>query len=59
MKKKKLIKLVGTLLLYFDVEARGSDNGLDGVDHVEIPSSQSYFFARMSDPLFVTVKERE
>lgn len=59
---KKLVKLVGTLLLYFDVQAQrspGSGKGLEAGEHVEIPTSESYFFARMSDPLFVTVKERE
>jgi hypothetical protein len=47
-----LIKLVGTLLLYFDLEVHTEKP-------LEIPVSKSYFFARMRDPLTVTVRERQ
>lgn len=48
----QLIKLVGTFLLNFDVQIQGEK-------HPEIPSSKSYFFARMRDPIMATVKERQ
>jgi hypothetical protein len=49
-----LVKLVGTLLLYFDLEIQHDEQ-----QPVEIPASTSYFFARMTDPVVVTVKERD
>lgn len=48
----ELIKLVGTLLLFFDVQVHKEKP-------LEIPVSKSYFFARMKEPLMVSVKERE
>ncbi|KAJ9499212.1 hypothetical protein H2202_005369 [Exophiala xenobiotica] len=50
----ELIKLVGTLLLYFDLEL--VDDGDE--KRSEIPRSKSFFFARMETPLLVRVKER-
>ena len=47
-----MVKLIGTLLLYFDVEVQNEKKP------EEIPKSKSYFFARMSDPVMVTVRER-
>ena len=62
----KLVKLVGTLLLYFDVRKEDlaisrweSDKLLEKQPHAEIPISKSYFFARMAEPLVVTVTERK
>jgi len=48
----ELVKLVGTLLLYFHVEKLADGN------ISEIPASKSYFFARMSEPLMVIVQSR-
>lgn len=47
----ELVKLVGTVLLYFDLEVG------DGKPS-EIPASKSFFFARMKEPVVVSVKER-
>jgi hypothetical protein len=54
------VKLVGTLLLYFDVELLASTSGIGGSDKKlpEIPVSRSFFFARMRDPLMVRICER-
>ncbi|OAP56096.1 hypothetical protein AYL99_09275 [Fonsecaea erecta] len=57
----ELIKLVGTLLLYFDVELVTDNVGFGGLGDKklpEIPASKSYFFARIRDPLMVRIRER-
>ncbi|KAH0828216.1 Benzoate 4-monooxygenase [Fonsecaea pedrosoi] len=57
----ELVKLVGTLLLYFDVELITTDTGFGGNTAKklpEIPVSKSYFFARIRDPLMVRIRER-
>ncbi|EXJ59754.1 hypothetical protein A1O7_03901 [Cladophialophora yegresii CBS 114405] len=51
----ELVKLVGTLLLYFDVKLVTSS----GEKLPEIPVSKSYFFARMEDPLMVRICDRK
>ncbi|KIW34719.1 uncharacterized protein PV07_01477 [Cladophialophora immunda] len=57
----ELVKLVGTLLLYFDVELVTDGGGFGGSGEKklpEIPVSKSYFFARIRDPLMVRIRER-
>ncbi|KAB5575347.1 cytochrome P450 [Coniochaeta sp. 2T2.1] len=49
----ELVKLIGTLLLYFDVEVQYDKKPED------IPKSKSYFFARMREPVMVTLRERQ
>ncbi|KAH8812118.1 cytochrome P450 [Xylogone sp. PMI_703] len=48
----ELVKLVGTLLLLFDIELVKTG------PTTEIPESGSYFFARMKDPVMVRLKAR-
>ncbi|EXJ68442.1 uncharacterized protein A1O5_08234 [Cladophialophora psammophila CBS 110553] len=59
----ELVKLVGTLLLYFDVELVNTTSSSFGgnekkVPLPEIPISRSYFFARIRDPLMVRIRDR-
>ncbi|KAF2099235.1 cytochrome P450 [Rhizodiscina lignyota] len=49
----ELVKLVGTLLLYFDVELT-----IDPESRPEVPVSRSFFFARMKQPLSIRVVSR-
>ncbi|KAL1856822.1 hypothetical protein VTK73DRAFT_8222 [Phialemonium thermophilum] len=53
----ELVKLVGTLLLYFDVQLANTRT-VEDKTRPEVPVSKSYFFARMSGPLMATVRER-
>ncbi|OAA63408.1 Cytochrome P450 [Niveomyces insectorum RCEF 264] len=55
----ELIKLVGTLLLYFDISVQPNTNQDEKSIHREVPVSKSYFFARMDAPLDVTITERK